>query len=68
MPYNTTSYQTDVPGELWTEFRQQHDDRDRINSRIVELIAMDVKRQSDGLDPGVRADINRILGGDSDGA
>lgn len=62
--YDTTSYQTDVPGDLWTEFLQQHDDRNRINSRIVELIAEDVEAQADSLDPGVQTQINRILRGD----
>jgi len=66
--YRTKSYQIDTPEPLWSEFTAIHDDRDRINSRLVELVAMDVREASDGdLDPGVRAEINRVLGGEDDG-
>ncbi len=63
--YETTSYQTDCPSALWREFKQQHADRNRINSRVVELVAEDVEQQTDDLDPQVREEINRILGGDA---
>jgi len=62
--YDTTSYQLDCPGDLWTEFRQQHSDRQRINSRLVELVAKDVDKQADDLDPQLRDEINTILGGE----
>lgn len=59
----------DTPEALWREFTSLHDDRDRINSRLVELVAQDVREQvDDGLDPEVRAEVNRVLGGDSGGA
>ncbi|NHX37816.1 MULTISPECIES: hypothetical protein [Halolamina] len=67
--YRTKSYQIDTPEALWREFTAIHDDRDRINSRLVELVAQDVREEVDGgLDPQVRGEINRILEGDLDGA
>jgi hypothetical protein len=67
--YRTKSYQIDIPEALWNAFMAIHDDRDRINSRLVELVAEEVEEVADGdLDPEVRTDINRILGGDLDGA
>jgi hypothetical protein len=66
--YRTKSYQIDTPEALWREFTAIHDDRDRINSRLVELVAEDVREETDdALDPEVRAEINRILGGERDG-
>ena len=66
MVYQTKSYQIDTPGELWKAFGQLHADRDRINSRIVELIAEDVERHASGdLDPRVREEITRIIGGEN---
>lgn len=66
--YSTKTYQIEVPEETWKTLKQVHDDRGRINSRIVELIAEDVREHQNGdLDPGVRAEITRILGGGDDG-
>jgi len=66
--YRTKSYQIDTPEPLWREFTAIHDDRDRINSRLVELVAEDVREAADGdLDPEVRTEINRVLGGESSG-
>ncbi|QZP37083.1 hypothetical protein [Halobaculum magnesiiphilum] len=68
MGYETNSYQIDVPSDLWDAFHRIHDDRDRINAPIVELIAEDVDEQlPPDADPGVEETINRIRGG-TDGA
>jgi hypothetical protein len=41
--WNGKTYPVDVPPETWGTFTSLHDaDYDRINSRIVELIALDV--------------------------
>lgn len=67
MAYSTKGYTIETPALVWREFHRLHDDRDRINSRVVELIAEDVQRLSDGdLEPDVEAELNRILGGDGD--
>lgn len=66
--YSTTSYQIDVPDDIWKEFSDIHDERDRLNNPIVEKIAEDVREHRNGdLDPGVRAEITRIIGGENDG-
>lgn len=68
MGYETNSYQIEVPSELWNAFHRIHDDRDRINAPIVELIAEDVDGQLPAdADPRVKETINRIHWGD-DGA
>lgn len=64
MSYQTTTYQIDTPQALWDRFSRLHDDRDRINHRVVELIAADVREQTEPADlaPAVVDDIEQILG------
>lgn len=63
--YSTKTYQIDVPTHTWEEFKQLHADRDRINSAVVELVAEYVREETNGdLEPQVRRELNRILGGD----
>lgn len=43
MIWSGKTYPLDVPPETWNEFKSLHDaDYDRINSRVVELVALDV--------------------------
>lgn len=68
MLWSTTSYTLETPSETWDTFKQLHKDRQRINKRLVELIAEDVREQADGeLDPEVREELNAVLGGEGGG-
>lgn len=49
--WNGKTYPLDVPRETWSEFTSIHDgDYDRINSRVVQLIALDVTTEGELLD------------------
>lgn len=63
MRYDTTSYQIDAPTPVWKAFKQIHDDRDRINAPIVELMAENVADRIDELDPELQTEVEDILGG-----
>lgn len=68
MLWSTTSYILEVPSGTWDEFKQQHKDRDRINERLIELVAEDVREAADGdLDAQIQDELNAVLGGEDDG-
>lgn len=65
MHYDTTSYQIDAPTPIWRAFKQIHDERDRLNSPLVELMAEEVAEHVDELDPELQAEVEPILGGEN---
>lgn len=62
-------YQIDASDPLWEAWKDTVPRSQRLDERLKEHMARDIREHNDSLDPEVRDEVNRLLGGERvDGA